>query len=74
MVEQKRRFSLTNLFRRSTPKPADRTVFNMGIQERETHHMKCSVQVMKDMILKMLLNGDSEGLITDRSPAIIQGV
>jgi len=39
MVEQKRRFSLTNLFRRSTPKPADRTVFNMGIQERETHHM-----------------------------------
>ena len=34
MVEQKRRFSLTNLFRRSTPKPADRTVFNMGIQEK----------------------------------------
>lgn len=36
--------------------------------------MKCSVQVMKDMTLKMLLNGDSEGLITDRSSAIIQGV
>jgi len=36
--------------------------------------MKCFVQVMKDMTLKMPLNGDSEGLITDRSSAIIQGV
>ena len=39
MAEEKRRFSVSNLFRRSTPKPADRTVFNMGIQERETNHM-----------------------------------
>lgn len=39
MVEESRRFSLTNLFRRQTPKPADRKVFNMGIQERETNHM-----------------------------------
>tara|TARA_Y100000004_G_scaffold74057_1_gene83183 strand:- start:1501 stop:3138 length:1638 start_codon:yes stop_codon:yes gene_type:complete len=39
MVEKKRRFSFTNLFRRQTPKPADRTVFNMGIQERENRHM-----------------------------------
>ena len=39
MVEEKRRFSITNLFRRSTPKPADRKVYNMGIQERETNHM-----------------------------------
>ena len=39
MADEKRRFSLTNLFRRQTPKPADRTVFNMGIQERETSHM-----------------------------------
>ena len=35
MVEEKRRFSITNLFRRSTPKPADRKVFNIGIQERQ---------------------------------------
>jgi len=35
MVEEKRRFSFTNLFRRSTPKPADRKVFNIGIQERQ---------------------------------------
>ena len=35
MVEQKRRFSVTNLFRRSTPKPADRQIFNIGIQERQ---------------------------------------
>jgi rRNA maturation endonuclease Nob1 len=35
MVEENRRFSFTNLFRRSTPKPADRKVFNIGIQERQ---------------------------------------
>ena len=35
MVEERRRFSLTNLFRRSTPKPADRTIYNIGIQERQ---------------------------------------
>lgn len=39
MADEKRRFSFTNLFRRQTPKPADRTVFNMGIQERENRHM-----------------------------------
>ena len=39
MSEGKKRFSLTNLFRRSTPKPMDRTVFNMGIQERQNSHM-----------------------------------
>ena len=39
MAESKKRFSLTNLFRRSTPKPMDRTVFNMGIQERQNSHM-----------------------------------
>ena len=35
MAEERRRFSLTNLFRRSTPKPADRTIYNIGIQERQ---------------------------------------
>lgn len=39
MADEKRRFSFTNLFRRQTPKPADRTVYNMGIQERENTHM-----------------------------------
>jgi hypothetical protein len=39
MAKEKGRFSFTNLFRRQTPKPADRTVFNMGIQERENAHM-----------------------------------
>jgi len=39
MANEKRRFSFTNLFRRQTPKPADRTVYNMGIQERENRHM-----------------------------------
>ena len=39
MVEQKRRFSFTNLFRRSTPKPADRNIYNMGIQERQNNYM-----------------------------------
>ena len=39
MVEQKRRFSITNLFRRSTPKPADRQIYNIGIQERRNQQM-----------------------------------
>jgi len=39
MADEKRRFKLSNLFRRQTPKPADRTVYNMGIQERQQHHM-----------------------------------
>ena len=39
MVEQKR-FSIRNLFRRTTPKPADREIYNIGIQERpNTYHM-----------------------------------
>jgi len=39
MVEQ-RRFSIRNLFRRTTPKPADRQIYNIGIQERpNTYHM-----------------------------------
>ena len=39
MVEEKKKFSLTNLFRRSTPKPADRQIFNIGIQERRNQQM-----------------------------------
>jgi hypothetical protein len=35
MADEKRRFSFTNLFRRTTPKPADRQIFNIGIQERQ---------------------------------------
>ena len=37
-MAEKRRFNVGNLFRRSTPKPADRKVYNMGIQERETSY------------------------------------
>jgi uncharacterized OB-fold protein len=39
MVEEKRRFKITNLFRRTTPKPIDREVFNPGIQEKKTNFM-----------------------------------
>ena len=39
MVEQKSRFSFTNLFRRKTPTPNDRTVYAMGIQERQNNYM-----------------------------------
>tara|TARA_R110000803_G_scaffold86474_4_gene152906 strand:+ start:4059 stop:5702 length:1644 start_codon:yes stop_codon:yes gene_type:complete len=39
MAEEKQRFSFTNLFRRTTPKPADREIFNMGIQERQNNYM-----------------------------------
>ena len=39
MAEERRRFSVTNLFRRQTPKPADRQIYNMGIQERSYQHM-----------------------------------
>jgi hypothetical protein len=35
-VAEKRRFSLTNFFRRKTPVPSDRHVYQMGIQEH--HH------------------------------------
>jgi len=39
MVEKKRGFSITNLFRRSTPKPADREIYNIGIQERQQNSL-----------------------------------
>ncbi len=38
-MAEKRRFSFTNLFRRTTPKPYDRKVYNVGIQEREQSYM-----------------------------------
>ena len=37
--EEQRRFSIRNVFRRRTPKPADRKVFNPGIQEKDTSYM-----------------------------------
>ena len=39
MVEEKRRFSVANLFRRRTPTPKDPKVFNPGIQEKATDYM-----------------------------------
>ena len=39
MVDEKRRFSFTNLFRRTTPKPEDRSIYNIGIQERQQSNM-----------------------------------
>jgi len=39
MAEETRRFSIRNLFRRQTPKPADRKIFNLGIQERDNSYM-----------------------------------
>ena len=39
MVEEKRRFSFTNLFRRTTPKPEDRSIYNIGIQERQQNNL-----------------------------------
>ena len=38
MAEGKRRFSVFNLFRQTTPKPQDRSVFNPGIQEKDTSY------------------------------------
>tara|TARA_R110002020_G_scaffold92635_1_gene224094 strand:- start:896 stop:2515 length:1620 start_codon:yes stop_codon:yes gene_type:complete len=35
-MSEKRRFSIRNLLRRKTPKPGDRKVFQMGIQEKES--------------------------------------
>ena len=35
-MSEKRKFSIRNLLRRKTPKPADRKVFQMGIQEKES--------------------------------------
>ena len=37
--EPRRRFTLTNLFRRGTPKPEDKRIFNPGIQEKDTSYM-----------------------------------
>ena len=42
MVEEQRIFSIRNLFRRTTPKPADRQVYNMGIQERNSSYLLTS--------------------------------
>ena len=42
MAEGKRRFSVANLFRRTTPKPADRTIYNPGIQEKDTSYLLTS--------------------------------
>jgi hypothetical protein len=39
MVEEKRRFNITNLFRRRTPTPKDPRAFNPGIQEKATDYM-----------------------------------
>ncbi len=39
MVEEKRRFSFSNLFRRTTPKPEDRSIYNIGIQERQQNNI-----------------------------------
>ena len=39
MVAEKRTFSLGNLFRRQTPKPKDKEVFNPGIQEKNNAYM-----------------------------------
>jgi uncharacterized OB-fold protein len=39
MVEQKRRFSFSNLFRRTTPRPEDRSIYNIGIQERQQNNL-----------------------------------
>ena len=42
MAEEKRRFAFSNLFRNTTPKPADRTVYNLGIQERDNSYLLTS--------------------------------
>jgi len=42
MVEEQRRFSIRNLFRRKTPRPQDRQVFNPGIQEKSHTYMMTS--------------------------------
>ena len=42
MADEKRRFRIGNLFRRTTPKPADRTIYNPGIQEKDTSYLLTS--------------------------------
>jgi len=44
-MAEKRQFKISNLFRRSTPKPADRKVYNIGIQERENSYMMTAPMV-----------------------------
>ncbi len=39
MADETRRFSITNLFRRKTPTPADRQIYSMGIQERQSNNV-----------------------------------
>ena len=38
-MAEKRRFSIRNFFRRKTPVPADREVFQLGVQEREANYL-----------------------------------
>ena len=38
-MAEKRRFSLTNLFRKTTPTPTDREIYNIGIQEKSPAQM-----------------------------------
>ena len=38
-MSEKRRWSIGNFLRRKTPKPGDRKVFNLGIQERESNYL-----------------------------------
>ena len=45
VMAEKRQFKISNLFRRSTPKPADRKVYNIGIQERENSYMMTAPMV-----------------------------
>ena len=39
MVDDRRRFRFTNLFRRTTPRPKDKKIFNPGIQEQASNYM-----------------------------------
>ena len=39
MAAEKRRFSFTNLFKNTTPKPQDRQIYNLGIQEKNTSYV-----------------------------------
>ena len=41
-MAERRRFRFTNLFRNSTPKPLDRSVYNIGIQEKDTSYLLTS--------------------------------
>ena len=38
-MADKKRFKMSNLFRRSTPKPLDRQIYNIGIQEKSPSQM-----------------------------------